>query len=226
MRRFDLEHLIRAAGGILAENEIIIIGSQAILASFSESQLPSTATLSREADLLPMNDPDETKALLLSGTIGEGSMFEDSFGVYGDGVSNRTARLPTGWHDRLVPLANDNTNGVTGWCLEAHDLWVSKALAGRDKDLDYCRALLSSTLLDSNVLLERVACVEATDQERSQMTDLIRSEGQERPPADALESLRRQRNRDSARRGTALRTPTPPNVLPPRQPDYGQGQSF
>jgi len=226
MRRSDLEHLIRAAGGILAESEIIIIGSQAILASFPESQLPPTAMRSREADLLPMNDPDEAKALLLSGTIGEGSMFEDTFGVYGDGVGDRTARLPTGWRDRLVPLVNDNTNGVTGWCLEAHDLWVSKALAGRDKDLGYCRALLASTLLDRRVLLERLTSVEATDQERAWVTDLIRTKGRQSAPLGTREDLSGQRARTGNSNGVPSQQHPPSDVPSPSQPDYGQGQSL
>ena len=40
VRRDQLEHLIRAAGAILDESEVIVIGSQAILASFDQSQLP------------------------------------------------------------------------------------------------------------------------------------------------------------------------------------------
>jgi transposase InsO family protein len=40
-----------------------------------------------------------------------------------------------------VPLANDNTGGATGWCLEVHDLAVSKLVAGQDKDLNFVRVL-------------------------------------------------------------------------------------
>ena len=46
-----------------------------------------------------------------------------------------TATLPSGWEGRLVAVRNENTLGATGWCLEPHDLWVSKAIAGRPKDL-------------------------------------------------------------------------------------------
>ena len=37
MRRADLEHIIRAAAEIADDSEIIVIGSQAILASFPDA---------------------------------------------------------------------------------------------------------------------------------------------------------------------------------------------
>ena len=37
MRRSDLEHLIRAAGSISGERELVVIGSQAILGQFCKS---------------------------------------------------------------------------------------------------------------------------------------------------------------------------------------------
>jgi len=36
MRRSELEHLIRAAGRIAGERELVIIGSQAVLGQFPE----------------------------------------------------------------------------------------------------------------------------------------------------------------------------------------------
>jgi hypothetical protein len=62
VRRDQLEHLIRAAGDFLGEDTIIVIATQAILAS---APLPSEVALMRsmEADLLPLDDPDESKAI-------------------------------------------------------------------------------------------------------------------------------------------------------------------
>jgi hypothetical protein len=48
--------------------------------------------MSRKLDLLPMDDPDERKADLISGTLGEGSPFHEAFHVYADGVSRTTRR--------------------------------------------------------------------------------------------------------------------------------------
>jgi hypothetical protein len=74
-------------------------------------------------------------------------MFHQTFGYYAHGVDETTATLPAGWSDRLVPLANDNTGGATGWCLEVHELAVSKLVAGRDKDLDFVRVLLRERMV-------------------------------------------------------------------------------
>ena len=70
-----------------------------------------------------------------------------------------TATLPAGWSDRLVPLANDNTGGSIGWCLEVHDLAVSKLVAGREKDLDFLRVLVRAHMVNPVVLAERVRIV-------------------------------------------------------------------
>src|SRR5690606_7989156 len=49
------------------------------------------------------------------------------------------------------------TRGNTGHCLEAHDLAASKLVAGREKDRVFVATLLQERLIDSGVLLERVA---------------------------------------------------------------------
>ncbi len=64
MRRDQLEHLIRAAGHALGVDEVIVIGSQAVLASVPFG-LPVEAVRSIEADILPIDDPDEAKADLI-----------------------------------------------------------------------------------------------------------------------------------------------------------------
>lgn len=40
MRRAELEHTIRAATAILEQESVIVIGSQAILGSYTEGDLP------------------------------------------------------------------------------------------------------------------------------------------------------------------------------------------
>lgn len=46
MRRDQLEHAIRTACQIIQHREVIIVGSQAILRTYDESQLPRAATMS------------------------------------------------------------------------------------------------------------------------------------------------------------------------------------
>ena len=58
MQRSDLERLIRASGEIAGDNEIIIIGSQAILGQFPNA--PVRLLMSMEADIYPKNNPERT----------------------------------------------------------------------------------------------------------------------------------------------------------------------
>jgi hypothetical protein len=51
--RRQLEHLLRAAGEIAADDEIVVIGSQAILGQFPDA--PASMRVSVEADLFPRN---------------------------------------------------------------------------------------------------------------------------------------------------------------------------
>lgn len=53
MRRDQLEHAIRTACQIIDQPEVSVVGSQAILGSFRESELPDEATMSVEVDILP-----------------------------------------------------------------------------------------------------------------------------------------------------------------------------
>lgn len=153
MRREDLEHLIRAAGSISGSRRIVVIGSQAILGQFPYNAPPVT-TLSVEADLLPIDRPE--MADMLAGTLGELSPFHDTFGYFGDGVTLKTATLPDGWENRLVPIENANTNGYVGLCLEIHDLLISKYCAGREKDRLFCTAVVRGGLVDQRTLVARM----------------------------------------------------------------------
>ena len=168
MRRDQLEHLIRAAGDLLDEDAIIVIGSQAILASMPS---PSDDLLIRsmEADLLPLDDPNEEKATLIDGVLGAGSMFDDAHGIHADGVGVASLIAPEGWRDRLVEIQNENTSGVRGLCLEAHDLVISKLAAGREKDLEFCAAAARSGLVSRSRLRDRLTMTEVGDHLRRQL---------------------------------------------------------
>jgi len=93
VNRAQLEHLIRAAATIAEDDEIIVIGSQAILGQFPDA--PADLCVSMEADLYPRNKPE--MADLIDGSIGEGSPFHTTFGYYAQGVAVETAVLPRGW---------------------------------------------------------------------------------------------------------------------------------
>ena len=152
MKRSELEHLIRAAGAIAQDAEIVIIGSQAILGQFPEAR--GILSISAEADVFPLNRPE--RADVIDGAIGEGSRFHEEFGYYAQGVGEGTAVLPRGWRERLVKIENPNTAGTVGLCLEVCDLAISKYIAGRPKDLDFTRELAKQQMTDSKTLLARL----------------------------------------------------------------------
>jgi hypothetical protein len=60
MRRDQLEHAIRTACQIIGQPAVVVLGSQSILGSIVEDDLPLEATMSVEVDILPLvDDPDE-----------------------------------------------------------------------------------------------------------------------------------------------------------------------
>jgi hypothetical protein len=153
MKRSELEHLIRAAGAIAEDTEIVVIGSQSVLGQFPDAPLELLASM--EADVYPRHLPD--RAILIDGSIGEGSAFHDSFGYYAQGVGPDTATLPKGWEGRLVRILNPNTNGISGLCLEVHDLAIAKYVAGREKDLEFTAAMATVGMTSQKELLKRLA---------------------------------------------------------------------
>lgn len=152
MKRTDLEHIIRAAGSIAGDNEIIVVGSQAILGQYPDA--PESLLRSMEADIYPKNKPELSD--LIDGSIGELSPFHQTFSYYAHGVGKGTAILPNGWEQRLVPIQNDNTRGVIGWCLEIHDLLAGKFVAGRERDLEFVAEAIKHDLVLKERLEERI----------------------------------------------------------------------
>ena len=61
--------ILDAAAKIAGDPGILVIGSQAILGSFDDPELPVEATRSVEADLVFFDDPDDDKADQVDGTI-------------------------------------------------------------------------------------------------------------------------------------------------------------
>jgi hypothetical protein len=169
MRRDQLGHAIRTACPIIGQPEVMVVGSQSILGTFPEDQLPADATMSVEIDILPIADDNaETVRLadLIEGVAGEFSAFEELHGFSIDGVDLRTSALPTGWRDRLVKVQNANTASpdgepqYVGWCLDREDLCVAKLCAFREKDQNFVAALLRSTLVDGETILTRLTTVD------------------------------------------------------------------
>jgi hypothetical protein len=157
MNRQQLAHVLRAASRVAEDADIVVIGSQAILGTYDAQDLPEEATRSIEADVAFRVDPDDAKANDVDGALGELSTFHQTFGYYAQGVSVATAVLPAGWEERVVRYDRADAAPSRAVCIEAHDLVVSKLVAGREKDLEFAVALIAAKLISVETLLERSA---------------------------------------------------------------------
>jgi hypothetical protein len=176
--RAELEHLIRAAGSI-ADDDLVIIGSQALLGSYPNA--PRELLTSMEADMYPLHAPGSSDAI--DAAIGDGSHFHASFGIYAHGVGPETAVTAAGWETRLIrvdaspAMPRDRTR--SGWCLEPHDLMLAKLAAGRERDWDYVRVAIRHELVRVELLRERLALMPDTHRElvRERLAGVIHRAG-------------------------------------------------
>ena len=152
MKRDEFEHVIRAAVAIV-HDELIVVGSQAILARYPDA--PSDLLVSDELDLYPRTHPE--RAIDLDALIGAGSQFEETFGYRAHGVAPVTSTLPDGWEQRLVRVEVERSDGgvAVAWALEPHDLVLAKLAAGRQQDYDFAVGALRANLVESVELLRR-----------------------------------------------------------------------
>ncbi len=184
MKRDELEHVIRAAAAVAGEDEIVVVGSQAILGQFPHA--PSTLLFSQEADVYPRAQPE--RAIEIDGALGDGSQFHETFGYYAHGVGPETAKAPEGWQERFIPVSIRPLAGphceVTGWCMEAHDLVLSKLVAGRDRDINFAEQALRHDIVQPQELLRRICSLPIDDQHQQHVRSLLESAiAQATPPS-------------------------------------------
>ncbi len=103
------------------------------------------------------------KADEIDAAIGEGSQFDVTYGYYAHGVGPKTAVLPDGWKGRLIKVQSNGTNNKIGYCLEAHDIAASKAIAGREKDKEFVREMINLNLINPETLRERIIALPVED---------------------------------------------------------------
>jgi hypothetical protein len=168
--REELEHIIRASGDITNQYEFVIVGSQSMLGPVPNPE--SVFTVSMEADIYPLQAPE--LADKIDGAIGEGSKFHQQFGYYAQGVGPDTATLPKDWRQRVHRVQNPNTNDRIGYCLDVVDLFLSKAAAGREKDRDFCMALIEHGYVTPAQVLTLAPTMPLDDREQRMLRATIR----------------------------------------------------
>ncbi len=151
MNREQFEHVIKAAAD-LVNDELVVIGSQAVLAQHPDA--PTSLLKSAEVDLYPLNDPEQ--ADVIDGVIGDGSRFHETYGYYGHGVGPETAVAPAGWQHRLVrlelPAIKRKDGTIVAWCMSLEDLVLAKLAAGRPHDTEFATEAIRAQLVDPDEL--------------------------------------------------------------------------
>ena len=163
MKKQQVDLILRAAGDLTGEKQFIIIGSQSLHGKYPD--LADDILRSFEVDLIAKNNPDRTEWL---NYIGQDSQFHETHGYYADPLDESTATLPKGWRARLVNLPPGDTNGVSGLCLDPHDLAIAKYVARREKDIVFTRALAARGIVQKPQLLALLAktAIDAESRER------------------------------------------------------------
>src|SRR5437773_8732737 len=149
MKKRELEIALRAASRVARDVEFFIIGTQAVHAYCPHP--PAEVLISQECDLYPINRPET--ASLLDQALGRASAFARQHGFYIDVVTPEIATLPHGWRSRLKTLRVGKT---TAFCLEVHDLIISKLAAGRLKDLEFVGAVMGFGMANRKLLRHRI----------------------------------------------------------------------
>jgi hypothetical protein len=171
MDRGQLQHVIHEIGRRFDLSDFHIVGSAAILAMLPNPP-EGALTATRDVDVIPPND-DEHLADRISFVLGEASEFDLEHGYYAQGVTSKTPRYaPANWMARAVPIRVDK---CTGWCMEAHDLVLSKLGAGREKDLNFAKSAATLGLLQRDELLRRLQDVVCTDEHRRLIETRVRA---------------------------------------------------
>jgi hypothetical protein len=145
---------------------VIIVGSQAILGTYAEDQLPFYATRSAEIDVIPIaDDAGEIDRLAdeIDGVAAEFSPFAQLHGFAIDGVDLNTSAT-TRRMARSTGQGPEREHGrpsgqpqYTGGCLDKEDLCVAKLCALREKDENFVDALITANLIDPQVIATRLA---------------------------------------------------------------------
>jgi hypothetical protein len=117
----------------------------------------------------------------IDGVLGELSLFHQTHGFYVHGMPiEEAATLPQGWENRATPVVDEiSTEGNIGWCVEAHDLAVSKLVAYREKDRDFVRVLLTEGMINAQILLERICSLMIDEALRERLDQWVQNTADE-----------------------------------------------
>lgn len=175
MRRADFDHLIASAAIVVGQEEIVVVGSQAILGNCADP--PGEMLKSIEADLYPRRQPERSEEI--DGSLGDGSPFHREYGFFAHGVGPETAKGPQGWEERLVAVDIPPRPGSrlvpVAYCMEAHDLVLAKCVAHRDRDWAFASSAISAGLVEPAELLKRAEYLPIEQEHRAGLVRMLKA---------------------------------------------------
>jgi len=138
LEQFD--HICRAAAAVAGIKKVYVFGANAIIPWLAQAghsiPLPDFVP-SRELDI---SVGDEKMDTLIDGSIGELSVFDQTFSVYAHGVSLSAFQAPANWQKRAAQRT-EPVSGVEIIVPHPHDLIISKLAVGRPKDFAFAVAV-------------------------------------------------------------------------------------
>jgi len=159
LEQFD--HICRAAAAVAGTQKIYVFGANAIIPWLAPAghsiPLPDFVP-SRELDL---SVGDEKMDTLIDGSIGELSVFDQTFSVYAHGVSLSIFQAPASWEKR-AGKRTEPVNKVEIIVPHPHDLIISKLAVGRPKDFAFAvvvARLFPMTEIELNKLIDEFRAV-------------------------------------------------------------------
>ncbi len=155
-------HIARASCAVAAVEYVTVFGSNAILPWLNDMgiqdmrQFLDPDIVSRELDLCVGDGADDELNLLVDGTLGELSQFDETFGVYAHpNPIEGLFQAPPSWQKRIriVKEPKSNVNIVVP---HYRDLAASKIITGRPKDMDFALGVVRAFDNDADKILSLV----------------------------------------------------------------------
>ena len=114
-----------------------MVGTGAVIAT--AKHIPVAMMMTEEIDIYVEDAPDpDWVSDLIDASIGSDSLFHQTYGYSGDGVSKRTAIMPLDWRQRATEYTIPD-GLATAVCPSAEDIAIAKLCAWREKDQVWLR---------------------------------------------------------------------------------------
>ncbi len=133
MNAENFYHICRSAAAIARVPRVTVFGAAAVVPWIGEFCPEAPFWPSLELDIDPGG---AALADLVDGSIGEGSLFEETFGVRAHGISLEAFVAPPDWRGR-ARIFEEPESGISIEAPHPFDLAVAKLVRGEDRDWEF-----------------------------------------------------------------------------------------